>query len=209
LIANGISAADLGVVTRHLNIAKRNAFADRLDRRAIFTTPQGLLQSNARRGNAAKRMMANTIRQTVASATNKANIAQVAAAFAAAGGVPPPAAGGGAGAAAAGGAAGGGAGAGGGGGAPCWVAEVLYGVNDQRTHAARLWATTSDNLFTRLYKKYGESWAQWLAVHRWAHPVVQPIWDIMAIKGQLLAVKVRARGSLMDKKYNYLLEKIK
>ncbi len=43
----------------------------------------------------------------------------------------------------------------------CWVAEVLYGVNDPRTWAIRLYLFNRDNLFTHLYKRYGKTWARW------------------------------------------------
>jgi hypothetical protein len=93
--------------------------------------------------------------------------------------------------------------------APCWVAEVLYGVNDPRTHRARLWAATNNTWFTRTYQKYGESWAKWLSIHTWTQPIVKPIWDMMATRGELLAVKVRSRNYAIDSRFNYLLERVK
>jgi hypothetical protein len=91
----------------------------------------------------------------------------------------------------------------------CWVAEVLYGIDDQKTHAARLWATTNNNWFTKLYREHGKVWARWLSAHTWAQPIVKPIWDIMAIKGQTLAVKARTGNFSMNSEYNYLLERVK
>lgn len=65
----------------------------------------------------------------------------------------------------------------------CWVADVLYGPDATKTYFARLYANSHDTLFLRLYGKYGKSWARWLNSHRWAQPIVKPIWDIMATKG--------------------------
>lgn len=65
----------------------------------------------------------------------------------------------------------------------CWVAEELFGTNHIKTHLARLYASTTDTWFTRLYRKYGKSWAKWLSNHKWAKPIVKPIWEYMAYKG--------------------------
>ncbi len=94
-------------------------------------------------------------------------------------------------------------------GAPCWVAEVLYGVDDQKTHAARLWAATNDNWFTRTYRTYGRSWAKLLITNGWAQIMVKPVWNIMAMKGRGLAIKIRNGQAVLDERFGYLLEKIK
>jgi hypothetical protein len=93
--------------------------------------------------------------------------------------------------------------------APCWVAEVLYGMDDQRTHSARLWAATNINWFTKLYRKEGKVWAKWLTIHKWAQPIVKPIWNVMAYKGRILALKNRAGNYQINNNYTYLLERIK
>jgi hypothetical protein len=67
----------------------------------------------------------------------------------------------------------------------CWVAEVLYGLNHPKTHAARRYALSHDTWFTRLYKKRGRRWAAILISYPWLKPVVRPIWDYMAYQGSL------------------------
>ena len=202
MIGGGITPDDLGKVSRYINARRRDVYADRLERRTLpsVTLPSvlGTLRGPAQKRRASLRIAANKIRESADSAQKKANIAALAAGLAAAGTTPPAA-----------------------GGAPpppvappappapCWVAEVLYGINDQRTHAARLWATTNDNWFTKLYKIHGETWAKWLTIHKWVQPVVKPIWDVIAIKGQLLAIKARSDESSLDENFNYLLEKVK
>lgn len=74
------------------------------------------------------------------------------------------------------------------GGVACWVAEVLYGTSDIRTHLARAWVLEHDTPFTRLYRVQGKRWARWLAANPWAKPLVQPVWDHMW-QAQLKAVK--------------------
>jgi hypothetical protein len=69
----------------------------------------------------------------------------------------------------------------------CWVAEVLYGKEHPKTHAARLYATYADTPFTRAYRKHGRAWAAWLTENPWAQPLVRPIWDTMAHKGEAIA----------------------
>jgi hypothetical protein len=71
--------------------------------------------------------------------------------------------------------------------AACWVAEVLYGKEHPKTHAARLYATYADTPFTRAYRKHGRAWAAWLTENPWAQPLVRPIWDTMARKGEAIA----------------------
>jgi len=62
----------------------------------------------------------------------------------------------------------------------CWVAEVLYGVDDDRTHLARAWCLENrEHPFVRLYRKHGKAWARWLEANDWARPMLQPIWDAM------------------------------
>lgn len=65
----------------------------------------------------------------------------------------------------------------------CWVADELWGEDDPRTHAARLWASTHDTPFTRTYRKHGRAWAAWLHDNAWARPLVEPIWLAMARRG--------------------------
>ncbi len=65
--------------------------------------------------------------------------------------------------------------------AACWVAEELYGKDDERTHLARAWVLTHDSPFLRAYRKHGRTWAKWLAAHPKAKPMVKPIWDAMWI----------------------------
>jgi hypothetical protein len=73
-----------------------------------------------------------------------------------------------------------------GGMAACWVAEELYGVDDERTHLARYYVLNTDNWFNRLYTKRGKSWAKFIKKYPFLKPIVQPIWDNMYIKGALM-----------------------
>ena len=65
----------------------------------------------------------------------------------------------------------------------CWVADELWGADDPRAHAARLWASTHDSPFLRLYRVHGKAWAAWLHENAWAKPLVEPIWMAMAVRG--------------------------
>lgn len=106
---------------------------------------------------------------------------------------------------AAGAATGGALSAAGGGALGCWVAEVLYGVDDPRTHLARAWVRAHpERSFVRLYQRHGKAWARWLEAHPWVKPLVQPIWDRMwenAIREGIVAVKALPilLGILMDR----------
>jgi len=73
----------------------------------------------------------------------------------------------------------------------CWVAEELFGPNHPKTHMARLWASTHDNWFTRLYSQRGQSWANRLRRRPWTKLFIRPIWEVMALLGymQLLRQK--------------------
>src|SRR3990167_465566 len=165
-----------------INLGRRENYARQLEGGGKFMT---------------NRIAATRVRE--ASINKAKQLQQAAAAFAATGGAP-------AGGAPAGGAPAGGAPAG---GAPCWVAEVLYGVNNQKTHAARLWAATNNSWFIKLYKKYGRSWAQWLAVNKWAQPMVKPMWNMMAVRGELLAIRLRNSDFIKNEEFENLLEKVK
>lgn len=68
----------------------------------------------------------------------------------------------------------------------CWVAEVLFGVNHQKTYNARLYVANTDNWFTRLYRKHGRKWAIFLERYPLVQSIVRPIWEWMAYKGKEL-----------------------
>jgi hypothetical protein len=70
------------------------------------------------------------------------------------------------------------------GGFPCWVAEELFGKHDLRTAHARLWASTHDNRFTRLYRKHGRKWARWVRKSRIFRTIAWPVWRYMAYLGK-------------------------
>jgi hypothetical protein len=71
----------------------------------------------------------------------------------------------------------------------CWVAEVLFGASDARTHAARRWcAAHPRHWFVRLYRRFGRTWARLLAgPARWAQPLARPLWELLARRGAALA----------------------
>ena len=64
----------------------------------------------------------------------------------------------------------------------CHVAEELYGINDIRTFLARLYVSTHNSLFLRLYRGFSDVWAGWLKKLPWMKQFVKPIWDSMWIK---------------------------
>ena len=63
--------------------------------------------------------------------------------------------------------------------AGCHVAEVLYGVDDLRTHLARRYALTHDGFFLRLYRGFSDVWAGWVRKLPFLARLVRPIWDRM------------------------------
>jgi len=69
----------------------------------------------------------------------------------------------------------------------CWVADVLFGEGSDEAGYARLWASTHDNPFIRIYARFGESWAKWLKPRPWVQRIVAPIWRRMARKGKEMA----------------------
>lgn len=71
----------------------------------------------------------------------------------------------------------------------CWVADELYGVGSGKAALARLYATTHDTPFLRLYKRHGRKWAAWLKEHAWAKAWVRPIWDAMAAAGARMVIR--------------------
>jgi hypothetical protein len=66
----------------------------------------------------------------------------------------------------------------------CWVAEVLFGVDDVKTHFARAYTRRTDNWFTRLYRKHGIKWAEWAKKSRVIRFAIRPIWLYMARRGR-------------------------
>lgn len=62
----------------------------------------------------------------------------------------------------------------------CWVAEVLYGADDPRTHLARAWVLEHpENSFVQAYQRHGKAWARWLERNPWARPFIKPVWDAL------------------------------
>ena len=75
------------------------------------------------------------------------------------------------------------------GGMFCWVAEELFGENDERTHFARIYCGfNQDKLFVRLYQRHGREWAKILRAFPRLKPLVRWIWEDMARKGELIYV---------------------
>jgi len=66
----------------------------------------------------------------------------------------------------------------------CWVADVLFGEGSDQAGYARLWASTHETPFIRVYRRFGEAWAAWLRPRPWAQKIVAPIWRRMARKGK-------------------------
>ena len=67
----------------------------------------------------------------------------------------------------------------------CWVADVLFGEWDYRTFSARRWvAAHPNNPWVRVYLRFGERWAAWLARRPRTQRIVRPLWLYMAYLGQ-------------------------
>ena len=79
----GIDTADVSGVARYLDAAKREIYADRLDRRSTPTV-FGNFYGHAQRRNTKSRVSANKIRRSAPDAAAQANLARVTAALAAA-----------------------------------------------------------------------------------------------------------------------------
>lgn len=67
--------------------------------------------------------------------------------------------------------------------AACWVAEVIYGPEAQKTHDARLYASTVDTPFTLAYREHGQKWAKAMVEDEALQAMFKPIWDEMAKAG--------------------------
>jgi len=66
----------------------------------------------------------------------------------------------------------------------CWVAEELYGKYSLKTDFARYYCLKYNTRFIKLYRKYGIKWAKTLRNYPILKPIVRPIWDYMAWKGE-------------------------
>jgi len=66
------------------------------------------------------------------------------------------------------------------GGNCCPVAIELYGLSNKQTYKARHYVMNTNNLFTRVYKKYGIKWAERVRKAGWIKPFIKPIWDYLA-----------------------------
>jgi len=71
-----------------------------------------------------------------------------------------------------------------GGGGHCQVAIELWGYNDDRTHQARFYVISNNNWFTRLYKKYGTTWAKIVKRSEIIKSMIKPIWKYMSAQGK-------------------------
>jgi hypothetical protein len=74
--------------------------------------------------------------------------------------------------------------------AACWVAEELFGVDDERTHFARFWVfRNQQHWFAKLYIRHGRTWAAILRRFPILKLFMRPIWERMAVRGMILAIK--------------------
>lgn len=86
----------------------------------------------------------------------------------------------------------GGAASGGAFGKPCWIAEVIYGVDDPRTHAARAWLVGpfSDTWYgravVRFYSRFGERIAAVVRRSQALRVAFKPLFDMAAARGREL-----------------------
>ena len=70
----------------------------------------------------------------------------------------------------------------------CWVAEELFGVDDPRTHFARLWCHTHpDHPFVQQYVREGRVWADEVRANVSLRKLATPVWEWMAHEGAALA----------------------
>tara|TARA_R110002110_G_scaffold116418_3_gene287926 strand:+ start:1838 stop:4252 length:2415 start_codon:yes stop_codon:yes gene_type:complete len=66
----------------------------------------------------------------------------------------------------------------------CWVANEMWGYNDDRTHQARFYVINTNNWFTRLYKRYGETWGKVVRSRKWLQSILKPAWNYMSRQGK-------------------------
>jgi hypothetical protein len=65
----------------------------------------------------------------------------------------------------------------------CWIAEVLYGVDDNRTHLLRAWLTrvyartTVGSAIVALYRAFGKRVARWARRSALLRRVLTPLFD--------------------------------
>jgi hypothetical protein len=77
----------------------------------------------------------------------------------------------------------------------CWVAEELYGKDHPKVRAARKAMLLKGGWFARHYREQGREWASLLKQHPFLKPLVQPVWDDLAIQGGYpLTGKVEGRS---------------
>lgn len=75
--------------------------------------------------------------------------------------------------------------------AACHVAELLYGVDDLRTHLARFYVATHDSAFLRDYRAHSRAWAARLKTRPELLAALKPLWDRMvSLAGRDLHVAV-------------------
>ena len=60
----------------------------------------------------------------------------------------------------------------------------MWGYPDPRTKMAKHYVINNNNWFTRLYKRYGDRWAELVQGRKWLHTIISPIWKYMAEKGR-------------------------
>jgi hypothetical protein len=66
---------------------------------------------------------------------------------------------------------------------PCWIAEVLYGVDDHRTHLLRSWLngvyarTTIGSAVVAVYRACGERVARWVRRSALLRRMLTPLFD--------------------------------
>ncbi len=72
----------------------------------------------------------------------------------------------------------------------CWVAEELFGKDDQRTHYARIYCKHNMHRpFVQAYQKHGRLWAKILRWLPFLKPLARPIWEDMATEGWLIDMR--------------------
>ena len=73
----------------------------------------------------------------------------------------------------------------------CWIAEVLYGVNDPRTHLLRAWLSTvycqtlPGALLVRLYRRLGRPLAALARKHAFVQQILRPLFDAGLLRAQM------------------------
>jgi hypothetical protein len=73
---------------------------------------------------------------------------------------------------------------------PCWIAEVLYGADDPRTHLLRIWLvdvyskTASGSIVVAVYKRFGRKLSALVRRSSLLRGVLYPVFEAGLVRAQ-------------------------